>query len=243
MARKQPNIDRNKPSPAPRSRWPLFTRRERTVLTWRGWLVSFVCLVFIAIALVRASYPFLAVNAPVPGGSLVVEGWAPDYALELAKQEFTRNHYDKIFVTGGPLESGAPLSEYNSYAELGAAVLQKMGMNSNLVEAVPAPLVKQDRTFTAAVYLRKWWTAHGEAPTKVNLLTLGPHARRSRLLYEKALGKKTRVGIIAMAPRNYNPEAWWHSSAGVRTVLDEIFAYVYARFFFHPAPEKLQETT
>ena len=223
-------------SPRPSIPVASFTRRERTVPTWRGWVVCLAFLVLLAISLVRASYPFLAVNAPVPGGSLVVEGWAPDYALELAKQEFTRNHYDKIFVTGGPLESGAPLSEYNSYAELGAAVLQKMGMNSNLVEAVPAPLVKQDRTFTAAVYLRKWWAAHGEAPAKVDLLTLGPHARRSRLLFEKALGDKTKVGIISIAPRNYDPEAWWRSSAGVRTVLDEIFAYVYARFFFHPAP-------
>jgi hypothetical protein len=237
MAHNQPKSDRNKISPAPRSRWPLFTRRERTVLTWRGWLVFLVLLVFIAIGLVRASYPFLAVNAPVAEGVLVVEGWSPDYAFEFAKEEFNRNHYNKIFVTGGPLESGAALSEYHTFAELGVAVLQKMGVNSNSVEGVPAPLVKQDRTFTAAVYLRKWWTAHGEVPAKIDLLTLGPHARRSRLLYEKALGNKTRVGIIAMTPRNYDPAGWWRSSAGVRTVLDELFAYVYARCFFHP-PKK-----
>jgi hypothetical protein len=221
--------------PANPRRWPLFARRQCVVPTWRGWLLGCFCLVVAVIALVRVSYPFLAVTAPVSGGVLVVEGWAPDYAFEYAKQEFTRKHYAKIFVTGGPLESGAPLSEYHTYAELGTAILQKMGMNSNVVESVPAPLVKQDRTFTGALYLRKWWVAHGETPTRMDLLTLGPHARRSRLLYQKALGKNTKVGIIAMVPQNYDAEEWWRSSAGVRTVLDEAFAYVYARFLFHPA--------
>jgi hypothetical protein len=235
MARKHLKNAGKPPTGMRHKRWPLLARRTCLVPTWRGWIVCFAFLVMLGMVLVRLAYPFLALNAPISAGGLVVEGWAPDYALEFAKAEFTRNHYDKIFVTGGPLESGAPLSEYHTYAELGVAILQKMGVNSNLVEAVPAPLVKQDRTFTAAVYLKKWWVAHGQVPAKVNLLTLGPHARRSRLLYEKAFGKSTEVGIIAIPPRNYDADEWWRSSAGVRTVLDEVFAYLYARLLFHPS--------
>jgi len=82
-------------------------------------------LLFVVAALVvfsiRGAYSFLAVNDPVEDGALVVEGWLPDYALQEAITEFGRGHHSRIFVTGGPFESGAPLPEYRTFAELGAA--------------------------------------------------------------------------------------------------------------------------
>ena len=66
---------------------------------------------------------------------------------------------------------------------------------------------------------------------------MGPHARRSRLLFEKAFGRDTRVGIIALEDRDYDPAHWWKSSQGVRTVTDELIAYGYARLLFHPAAQ------
>ena len=33
---------------------------------------------------VKCVHPFLAVNDPVPGGALVVEGWMPDYGFKQA---------------------------------------------------------------------------------------------------------------------------------------------------------------
>jgi len=37
--------------------------------------------------------------------------------------------------------------------------------------------------------------------------------------------------------KDYDPERWWRYSAGVRGVIDESVAYIYAKFFFHPPPE------
>jgi hypothetical protein len=209
-------------------------RRQCLVPTLRGWLALILSFAVLAVLVGREMGVFLTVNDPVPGGVLVVEGWTPDYALEAAMAEFNRNHYDKLFVTGIPLEQGAPLSEYKTYAELGAAVLIRLGMSTNVVQPVPAEAVRRDRTYAMASSLKRWMDDHRMAPTKVNLMTLGPHARRSRLIYEKALGKGIVVGVTAVPSRDFDPAHWWTSSQGVRIVIGEALAYAYARLLFYP---------
>ena len=214
--------------------WGFFCRRQCLVPTLRGWLLLLLSFAALAVIAGRGIAPVLMINDPAPGGVLVVEGWLPDYALEATVAEFNRNHYDKLFVTGIPLDQGAPLSEYKTYAELGAAILLKLGLSTNVVQAVPAPLVRQDRTYTMATSLRTWMREHGMSPTKVNLMTLGPHARRSRLLFEEALGKGVTVGVTAIPSRDFDSAHWWRSSYGVRIVISEALAYGYARCLFHP---------
>ena len=88
----------------------------------------------------------------------------------------------------------------------------------------------------SAISLKKWWGDHEKTPlSKVNLLTVGPHARRSRLLFEKALGSSVEVGVISIPGKDYETGKWWHSSSGVRMVIGETIAYLYARLFFHPS--------
>ncbi|HWW01034.1 MAG TPA: ElyC/SanA/YdcF family protein [Candidatus Acidoferrum sp.] len=217
-----------------KSKWKLLRRRQVLMPTWRGWLVLLAGFIGLAIVAILKIHPFLAVNAPLSGGSMVVEGWASDYALQRAVAEFHGNHYDKMYVTGGPIEAGAPLSEYKTYAQRGGAVLSKLGMSTNELQVVPAPWVRQDRTYTAALSLANWLRTDGVGLAKVHLITEDTHARRSRLLYQKALGKGVKVGVTAIPPGDYNPSRWWHSSVGVRSVIGETLAYGYARFFFWP---------
>ena len=84
------------------------------------------------------------------------------------------------------------------YACLGAATLLKLGLSTNEVQAVPTPLTQRDRTYAMALSLKHWLREHGMAPTKGNLITSGPHARRSRLMFEKALGRDCPVGVLAV---------------------------------------------
>src|SRR4051812_40801549 len=128
-----------------------FRRRQVWLPTWRGALLLVIILMLIGITGVLSLHPFLAPNHPIPGGILVVEGWGPDYAMQTAADEFKRTRYDRLCVTGGPLEHGGPLSEYKSFAELGTATLEKIGLGTNEVQAVPAPLVQQDRTYNSAI--------------------------------------------------------------------------------------------
>src|SRR5437660_848146 len=143
-------------------------RRECLFPTWRGWLLLVFAVAVLVVFSLRGAYPFLAVNDPVDGGALVMEGWLPDYALQEAITEFRRGHHSRIFVTGGPLENGAPLSEYRTYAELGAATLLRLGLNTNAVQAVPAPRVRLDRTYASALALKDWLAPHGITETNFN---------------------------------------------------------------------------
>jgi uncharacterized SAM-binding protein YcdF (DUF218 family) len=217
---------------AKKKRWGLLRQRQCLVPTWRGWLALALIFMALGTVAVRRIHPFLAVNEPLPGGLLIVEGWASDHALAAAIAEFNRNHYEKVYVTGGPLEVGSALAAYRTWAELGAASLVKLGLSSNVVQAVPAPQVKQDRTYTSALSLRDWLQAQAVVSTKVHLMTEGSHARRSRLLFQRALGKSFVVGVTAMPVSGYDAAHWWRSSAGFRGVVDEALAYGYARLFF-----------
>jgi hypothetical protein len=208
-------------------------RRECVLPSHRGWFLLLLVGTLLAITALRTAHPFLATSDPIPGGALVVEGWVTDYALEEAIAEFRRHDYRKLYVTGGPLERGVPLSEYKTYAELGAATLLRLGLDPDAVQAVPAPLVRQDRTFTSAVALRSWLRQHQAMPAQLNVITIGTHARRSRLLFEKAFGGGLPVGIVSVEDRTYDAKHWWTSSSGVRAVIGEMLAYGYARLFFH----------
>lgn len=202
--------------------------------TVRGWVVLGVSLVALLTLFIRSIHPFLALNNPISDGLLVVEGWTPDYGLEMAVEEFKRDHYQKIYVTGGPLTYGSHLAAYGNYAQLAAATLVRLGLDSNVVQAVPAPLARQNRTYASAVMLKKWLLEHGIQPTRIHLISDGPHARRSRLLFLEAMGHGVTIGVTSIPPKDYDPRHWWRSSAGVRAVIDEALAYSYARFLFYP---------
>ena len=220
------------PKTAPRRYWGLLRRRERLLPTWRGCGLLVLVFLVLTIGIGRRLHAFLAMNEPVPGGVMAVEGWCTDYAFEVAMEEFQRGHYEKIYVTGGPIDEGAPLWQYKTYAQRGAAVLLKLGMPTNSVEAVPAARVRADRTFAAARAMAAWSREHNVPLTKVQVISEGPHARRSRLLFAKALGKDVRVGVLAVPVLEYDADHWWRSSSGVRGVMGELLAYFYAKFLF-----------
>jgi uncharacterized SAM-binding protein YcdF (DUF218 family) len=215
----------------------LLRRRQCWLPTWRAWTIFIVVFLGFGWLGIRKIYPFLAVNDPHPGGLLVVEGWAPDYAFEAALQEFKRNHYDKVCVTGGVLDIGAPLSDYKTYAELGVAVLVKLGLSTNDIQAIPAPAVRRDRTYAAAASLHRWLEQQHRAPNQIHLITEGAHARRSRLLFQKALGPNIKVSVTAVPVRDFDERHWWRSSAGVRGVIGETLAYLYVRLLFSESKE------
>jgi len=71
-------------------------------------------------------------------------------------------------------------------------------------------------------------------PKGINVFSSGPHSRRSWMLFKEAIGEEIPVGIIACENREYDPKRWWKTSSGVRIVLDEAIAYLYAKLVFDP---------
>ncbi len=212
----------------------LLQRRQCVVPTWRGWLLLLLVLGGLGIFFVHGIYGFLAVNDPVPGGTLVIEGWSPDNVIEGAVEEFRKSPYQRICLTGGPIEFGNAMLEHKTYAEYGKALCEKLGLPTEVLNAVPAPAVEKDRSYASALALAKWFREHGVTDATINIMGNGPHSRRTRLVYEKALGPSVKIGITNVAERTFDPTRWWTSSQGFRAVLSEGIAYIYARFFFSP---------
>jgi hypothetical protein len=215
--------------------WGLVRHRDCLVLTWRGCLLLVLSLAALSVVTVRELHPFLAVTEPVANGLLVVEGWVPDVAMNAAIAEFKQHHYEKVCVTGGPISRGAQLSVYKTFAEMGTATLLKLGLSKNEVQAIPSAWIRRDRTYAEAVALKMWMQDSGVSSTTVHLITEGSHARRSRLLFQRVLGSGVTVGVTSIPSGEYDPEHWWQSSEGVRTVVGETLAYGYARFLFRSA--------
>ena len=69
----------------------------------------------------------------------------------------------------------------------------------------------------------------------INVVTEDVHARRTCLLFQKALGHNVAVGVIAVTNPDYDASHWWRYSEGVKAVFAESVAYIYARLlFFYP---------
>jgi hypothetical protein len=100
---------------------------------------------------------------------------------------------------------------------------------------VPSHVNGRERTYSSAIALRDWFREHNTPVDNINVLTEGAHARRTRLLYQKAFDQNVTVGIIAVSNPDYNPKQWWRYSDGVREVTGESIAYIYAKFFFYPS--------
>jgi DUF218 domain len=219
--------------------WGVLRRKECWALSWRGWLlVTSAGLVAAYFAFLNI-HPFLAVTHRVNTNVLVVEGWIQRYAIRGGVEEFKNGSYERIFTTGGPWNGdGGYTNDYMTSASVGAESLKKFGIPNDLVQMVPSHVIARERTYSSAIALRDWFRDHNLAIHSFNVLTEDCHARRTQLLYQEAFGKEVTIGIIAVSNPDYNPTDWWRYSDGVREVLGESIAYLYARFFFWPATAK-----
>ena len=217
----------------------LLTRRERWGLTRRGRLVAGLVIVAAGFLCLLGIHPFLAVTRRVDARVLVVEGWVNPYAIDAAVKEFEAGHYEKIYTSGGPVAgNGGYINDYYTSASVGAQRLVSAGIPASLVQMVPSHVSGRDRTYSSALALREYFRTNGVAVKSFNVLTEDVHARRTRLLFQEAFGRETTIGIIAVPDPDYDAKHWWRYSEGVREILGESIAYIYAKFLFWPGKTK-----
>lgn len=209
----------------------LIERKLRWSLSLRGWLLVLALSIAAATTVAFGVHPFLSVSAPVNGEFLIVEGWIPDFAIQKAAAEFRSNQYRMILVTGEPLSKGSFLAQYGTFSEVGAASLRNLGFTSNEVVSVPSAYNRRSRTLGSARSVATWFSQQKHSPRSVNIVTIGAHSRRSRLLYQRALGPQVQVGVLPIESRDYDPQRWWRYSSGLRSVIGETVAYINARLF------------
>lgn len=215
-------------------RFALTSRKLRRRPTWLGWLLIATLFSGLFWGFIANLYPFLAPEQPPRKGVMIVEGWIHDFALDEAITIFKKGNYSKIVCTGVQIETGSYIQQFKSYPEMTAARLKKLGIPEEKIVVTIADDVKKDRTYMAAVALREAIITYNIKETNLHLITTGPHGRRSRLLFSKALGNDYNIGITCLDDMGYEPDEWYKYSEGVRIVISELIAYTYAKLIFHP---------
>lgn len=193
----------------------------------------FVLFLAATILLIRNAHAFLAINAPVSGGVFVIEGWIPEY--DLTNFVAHTRSYSMIYTIGGLTHmAGNSTDVSDTYASVAYWHLRKVGVPAEKIRMVPSFVSKKDRTYSSAVALRDWSRTNFFEVRPFNIVTMGAHSRRSRLLCTKAFGTGQGIGVISLVNGDYDPEHWWRFSEGVKETLSESAAYLYARFLFSP---------
>ena len=213
------------------NRLSLFSRRQCWVPTLRGWLLLAGVLLAGALVFVRCVGAFLSLSAPLPSEALVVEWWLPDTALRAAAAEFKRGNYRYLVTCGGALSPGERWAEYKTHAGVTTAILTKLGIETNVIVTLPGTSVQRDRTYACGLAVREWIERTNKSISAVNVCSMGAHARRSRLLFQMALGDSAKVGVIGFPDDEYDTARWWAEPIGVQKIGSETLAYLYARCF------------
>jgi len=213
----------------------LTTIQKRRVLTPVGWAVFSIAFGSVLVSIILFVHPFLAPTKPVGGGILVVVDWLPDYALKKAKDRFEEGHYKLLVTVGGKYTTGHPMAQYKSEADWTASRLNAQGVLLGKIIPIAITIYPmKDRTYHKALAVKKGLNKAGFAQASIDVVSSGVHARRTWLLFEKVFSS-VDVGVIAIRPDNYDTSRWWLFSEGVRSVISESVAYLYARFIFSPS--------
>ena len=212
----------------------LTTIRKRRVLTPVGWVTLSMAFGFVLALIILFVHPFLAPIKPVGEGILVVVGPFPDYSLKEIKGLFEEGHYKLLVTVGQKYTAGHPMAQYKSEANWIASSLSAQGVLLGKIIPVSITIYpRKNRTHHKALEVKKRLNKVGFTQASIDVVSFDVHARRTWLLFEKVF-PLVNVGVIAITSNRYDTSRWWLFSEGVRNVISESIAYLYARFIFSP---------
>jgi DUF218 domain len=192
-----------------------------------GWILIFLFFFILNTLFFLTIHPFLAKTNSIKTSNLIVEGWVPDYCLKKVDSIYNTGTIKHIFVTGGPIERGSYLMQYTTFANLGALSLKSAGVPDSVISVVPAPFVIKDRTFTSAISLHTWLLENKIELNDATIVTLGVHSRRSLMVFKKVF-PESNLGVLSVSNHDYDPDRWFFSSEGVKTVITETISFLYS---------------
>ena len=140
---------------------------------------------------------------------------------------------DSAYFDRGKMDGSKLQTIHLSEAGITAELLKRMGIPEAKIILIEAPEEQINKTHTTARTVSQWMTQQPSV-SSVNLFTESTHARRSRLLYRKALPENIQVGVIASQPDGYDANNWWKDPTGRSYVLSQTVKYGYAllTYFF-----------
>jgi hypothetical protein len=201
---------------------PLFTFTSRNAVT----ILSLLIIIGIpgVIWLCICGEPFFSLTRRLSADVLIVEGWIGSEGIRAAAEEFRRGAYRYVVITGG-MTSDPTGSDRSNHAEMARRQLIELEVPESRIILSSTIELEREHTFTLAVRARRSFQDAGIRPTSINVFTLGPHARRSQLVYERVFAPEVPVGVIAFVPSAYHTEPWWLSKRRTGCLLKELVGY------------------
>jgi len=191
-------------------------------------LVGSVVLLGLLLFYILSIHDFLAVNRPLNGQVLVVEGWFPQVpGMKDAAQAIQRGNYRSVLCVAVDLPD-AHASQALPSSQRAANRLIQLGVDAKLIHVLSVPAVNRDRTYQCALAVRAWLQEQQPDAVAIDVFTAGIHARKSQILYQKALSPGVNVGVIAATESAYPFTHWWLSRHGIYLIVRNTIGYFYA---------------
>ncbi len=115
---------------------------------------------------------------------------------------------------------------FTSHSDYSACILKVLGFKDSVI-AITALNANISRTYSSALYFKKWYMGSPFKGRYVNIVSVGLHTRRTWMVYKKVLGRDTDVGVILIDSEEYNKYNWWKSLAGIKDTVCEMASYIY----------------
>jgi hypothetical protein len=174
---------------------------------------------------------FLAPTRRLPTASvLVVEGWIGPEGIRAAKFEFESHNYEFIVISGGIASPEGWEPGGWSYAKRAQEELVRLGVPKEKIILAGNQNADRQRTYQSAITVVHTMATQGIEAKSINIFTWGTHARRSYLVYQKAYGPKTSVGVITWQPPD-SSVPWWHSSERAQQLMLQSVGFFYEFLF------------
>jgi hypothetical protein len=128
----------------------------------------------------------------------------------------------------GPIDNGRRIAnKFNSYAELARHRLLALGISPDKVIAIPGNRTRINRTLTSALAFREWLRTTNTTITGINIISMGTHARRTWMTYNKILDEKYTIGIISI-------EDYYSGKIRIFKTIREALGIIYYWFILIP---------
>jgi hypothetical protein len=118
------------------------------------------------------------------------------------------------------------INSIDSNAELARKRLIELGIDSSVIKAVSAKKVRVNRTLTSALAFRDWLQGKNIDVKGINILSMGTHARRTWMSYNKILDEKYKIGVISLPDEDYNNSPVRKTIKTIRETLGIIYYWI-----------------
>ena len=118
------------------------------------------------------------------------------------------------------------INNFNSNAELARVRLISMGIDSSKIIATPGERVIINRTLTSALAFRDWLKTTNINIKGINIISMGPHARRTWMIYNRILKEKYPIGIISLPDYSYDKSRIYRLFKTIRETIAIIYYWI-----------------